>query len=879
MEFLHKIFDTVSGFDKRIDNSEILDYLTKNLSPIFEARPYQKKTFSRFIYYFENDSFEGKQAKPYQLMFNMATGSGKTMIMAGLILYLYKQGYRKFLFFVNSTNIINKTIDNFINTRSSKYLFNKSGISFDGKKVNIKQVDNFEDAGKDDINICFTTIQKLHSDIYTEKENSLTIEDFKEQKIVFISDEAHHINTKTIKQTEIESLAKPSWENTIEKIFHQNLDNILLEYTATLDYEHKNIVEKYKPKVIFRYDLRQFKDDKYSKDVNLLRSDLSDNDRILQAVILNQFKQDIALKNGINLKPVILFKAQKLITESLENKANFHKIIENLTNEQVLNIKNSSTVKIIQKAFKFYEENNKSISHLVKKLKQNFTETNCISVNEENLEKISLKKTDKNQLIEQQYVLNSLEDKNNPIRAIFAVNKLNEGWDVLNLFDIIRLYKTRDSKDGKAGKTTMAEAQLIGRGARYFPFKIDEDQDKFKRKFDKPNNKHELKTIEELHYHTIEDSKYISELKKVLVESGIYDDENDYTEVDLKLKEKFKDTVFYKKAVVFENEKKKNKYEKIQSFSDLGVSKTNIPFKLHSGQGKVTEAFDDSEEIKEEQNGTASESKDVKINKISLHIVKNAIAKNDFFQFSNLIKYFKKLKSISEFISNKNYLGGLGITFNGTAERINNLTNLDYFLSVNVLLSVIEKEISGNLHEYYGTEDFKIITKIKDKFTDVPLKINKNNERAKSQADFLNNKEWYAYDDNFGTSEEKKFVEMFARRIEKLEKTYNEIYLIRNERQLKVYDKKGRRFEPDFVLFVKQKNNPNITYQMFIEPKGIHLKEHDKWKEDFLIELRVKFKDKTVEYDSDKYKLTAVKFYSNKEENEFVKDFEDALFE
>ncbi len=878
MEFLYKEFDTGSRFDKRIDNTEIPDYITRNLNSVFELRPYQQKAFSRFIY-FINNGFDDKQGKPYQLMFNMATGSGKTLIMAGLILYLFKHGYRKFLFFVNSTNIINKTIDNFINTRSSKYLFNKNGISFDGKKVNIKQVDNFEDAGKDDINICFTTIQKLHSDIYAEKENSLTTEDFKEQKIVFISDEAHHINTKTIKQTEIESLAKPSWENTIEKIFNQNLDNLLLEFTATLDYEHKNIVEKYKPKVIFRYDLRQFKDDKYSKDVNLLRSDLSDNDRILQAVILNQYKQDIALKNGIDLKPVILFKAQKLIAESLENKANFHRIIENLTNGQILNIRNSSTVKVIQRAFDFYEKERISISQLLQKLKQNFAETNCISVNEENLEKRSLKKTDKDQLIEQQYVLNSLEDKNNPVRAIFAVNKLNEGWDVLNLFDIVRLYKTRDAKNGKVGKTTMAEAQLIGRGARYFPFKINESQDKYKRKFDKPNHKHELKTIEELHYHTIEDSKYISELKKALVESGIYDDENDYVKVDLKLKEKFKETDFYEKAVVFENEKKKNKYDKIQSLSDLGVSKTNIPFKLHSGQGKVTEVFDDGEEVKEEQNETASEDKDVKVNEIPLHIVKNAITRNNFFQFSNLVKYFKKLKSISEFITNENYLGGLGITFTGTAERIKSITNLDYFLSLNVLLSVVEKEISGNLHEYYGTKDFKIITKIKDKFTDVSLNINKRSERAQSQAAFVKNKKWYAYDDNFGTGEEKKFVEMFARRIEKIEKAYEEIFLIRNERQLKVYDKKGRGFEPDFVLFVKQKTAPNITYQMFIEPKGSHLKEHDKWKEDFLIELREKFKDKTVEYNSDKYKLTAVKFYSNKEENEFVKDFENALFD
>ena len=874
MDFLYNIFDTGSRFNEQINNTEIPESIIKNLSPIFKLRPYQHKAFSRFLYFF-NNGFDDKQAKPYQLMYNMATGSGKTMIMAGLILYLYSQGYRKFLFFVNSTNIINKTIDNFINTRSSKYLFNKNGITFGTKRINIKQVDNFEDAGKDDINICFTTIQKLHSDIYTEKENSLTIEDFKEQKIVFISDEAHHINTKTTKQMKLDSFAKPSWENTIEKVFNQNLENILLEFTATLDYEHKNIVEKYKSKVIFRYDLRQFKDDKYSKDVNLLRSDLSDNDRILQAVILNQYKQDIAINNGIDLKPVILFKAQKLIAESLENKMNFHNIIENLNNDQLLNIKNNSTVAIIKKAFNFYDNENISISQLVRKIKQNFAETNCISVNEENLDKKSIKKGDKNQLIEQQYVLNSLEDKNNPVRAIFAVNKLNEGWDVLNLFDIVRLYKTRDAQNGKAGKTTMAEAQLIGRGARYFPFVFENNQDKYKRKFDKPNHQHDLKVIEDLHYHTIEDSKYISELKKALVESGIYDDENDYSEVELELKEKFKETDFYNKAVVFENEKKKNKYDKIQSFSDLGVSKTNISFKLYSGVGKVSMAFGDNDD----QSETVSDSKDVKVVDIPLHIVKNALSKNIFFHFSNLIKYFKKLKSIKDFVENKKYLGGLGITFIGTAERIKTINNIDYFLALNVLLTTIEKEISGNLHEYYGTEDFKIITKISDKFTDVSLKINKNSERAKSHSEFIKDKEWYAYNDNFGTSEEKKFVEMFARRIEKIDKNYEQIYLIRNERQLKIYDKKGRGFEPDFVLFVKQKNDPNITYQMFIEPKGIYLKEHDKWKEDFLLELREKFKNKTVEYNSDNYKLTAVKFYSNKEENEFVKDFEYALFE
>ena len=54
------------------------------------------------------------------------------------------------------------------------------------------------------------------------------------------------------------------------------------------------------------------------------------------------------------------------------------------------------------------------------------------------------------------------------IRVIFSVNKLNEGWDVLNLFDIVKLYKTQNKTE------TIREAQLIGRGARYCPFDFED---------------------------------------------------------------------------------------------------------------------------------------------------------------------------------------------------------------------------------------------------------------------------------------------------------------------------------------------------------------------------------------------------------------------
>ena len=302
------LYDTLdSAFQLGLLKKDIPDYLKDNLNPKFELRPYQEEAFARFFHCFDNE-FPGKDW-PLHFLFNMATGSGKTLIMAGLILYLYEKGYRNFLFFVNSTNIIEKTRDNFLNPVSSKFLFSEN-IRFNTRRVSVTPVANFEGVNENDINICFTTIQKLHSDLTAEKENSLTYEDFRNKKIVLLSDEAHHMNVRTRAQRD---LTEFNWENTVERIFHQDEDNLLLEFTATLDYSNTFINDKYMNKVLYRYDLRQFRNDGYSKDVYIVQADFEEDDRIIQALILSQYKQEVAAKNRINLKPVILFKAQKTI--------------------------------------------------------------------------------------------------------------------------------------------------------------------------------------------------------------------------------------------------------------------------------------------------------------------------------------------------------------------------------------------------------------------------------------------------------------------------------------------------------------------------------------------------------------------------------------
>ena len=863
-QFLYEQLDSVSkmGFLKK----EIPSFLVENLNSSFELREYQKEAFGRFFHCYHGE-YEGKEY-PLHLLFNMATGSGKTLIMAGLILYLYNQDYRNFLFFVNSTNIIEKTKDNFLNNLSGKYLFNDK-LFFDNKQIQIKSVANFDGVSDSDINICFTTIQKLHIDLHNEKENSLTLEDFKDKKIALIADEAHHGQVQTKQKALSENLEKPNWENTVENIFKQNTGNLLLEFTATMDFLNKNIVEKYKNKIIYKYELKEFRNDGYSKDVELLHTDTDKKVRIIQAIILSQYRQEVAGKYNINLKPVILFKAQKTIADSEENKKLFHKIIDNLKVGDIENIKKRSNVEVLQRAFGFFKDNKITNAILVKKLKDGFAENKCLNMNEKNITN-SISDKERGEINWQQKVLNSLEDKNNKIRAIFAVQKLNEGWDVLNLFDIVRLYEARDSKNNQIGKTTISEAQLIGRGARYCPFKLNDTDDKFKRKYDK-NLDNELRILEELHYHSHNESRYISEIKSALKETGMLDE--DEMEVELKLKEEFRDSGFYKHGLVYANEKKKRNFEKVKSIEDLGVRKKSIDFKILSGSGKQTTVFESGESIVRE--GVSRTGKELKLKDMESHIVKNALAKNEFFNFNNLRKIIPEINSTKEFIEKEKYLAGFKINFS-TEKYISTITNEDKFNAVLKLLFEIENEIKENLTEYQGTDKFmpSLINKI---FTDKKIKIKKGSERENGQVEFLKDKDWYVFNANYGTSEEKAFVELIDRQIEELRKKYKKIYLVRNERQLKLFNfKDGQAFEPDYLLFLVDKAGKEITYQLFLEPKGKHLIEYDKWKNEFLEEIKERFKDKVLEFSkSKKYKIIGLPFYNQETEN----DFKEKLFE
>lgn len=844
------LYERVEGWRDVID-AEVPDYISKNLNPAFELRDYQIKAFENFIMYFENK----KSPRPLQVLFHMATGSGKTLIMAGLILYLYKQGYRNFLFFVNLTNILDKTRENFLKATSSKYLF-ADEIFIDGEKIKINLVENFQSTDENAINICFETTQALHTDVFFRKENKVTEYDFDDKKIVLISDEAHHLNVYTKNGVNAKDENYKSWEQTVTFLFKKNPENILLEFTATCDLSNADIKNFYEDKIIFSYPLKDFCEEKYSKSIMNLRSDFPIMERALQALILSQYRLKLFHDHRLNIKPVILFKS-KTIAESRNFKKEFLDAVKNLDGEYLEKLSEEFTAPIMKRAFEYFSRKGIEFEMLAAELRDDFSESHCISANEDN-------DVENNQIL-----LNSLEDADNPYRAIFEVKKLDEGWDVLNLFDIVRLYETRQSGGKKISSTTISEAQLIGRGSRYCPFKIDDEQPKFQRKYDSDADC-ELRICETLYYHCQNDSRYISELQAALKERGLQFDKN--ISRSYILKDSFKNDDFYKYGVIFLNERTE---KKVPPMSELPVTiREKIYFVTVSAGKSDSGNLMTDEQITDKQIEVYTFRKN--FSEINFAIVCKALRKYPIFKFCSLKKIFPNLTSTKEFITDKNFLRDIQIDIKCNTEKLS--VGVLYKAVCDVLKEIADK-LSLPKKEFEGTKKFTA-RNINEIFVDKTVTYSETHDNGigVSQNDSsvaqnlkidLSSEDWFAHTDHFGTSEEKALVAYFRDHINELKKHYAKIFLVRNERQFKIYDfKTGDAFEPDFVLFLQKKNSSTIEHrQIFIEPKGEHLETKDTWKEKFLLELKETAETKNL------YEVQGFHFFNKEKITDFDKDF------
>lgn len=149
--------------------------------------------------------------------------------------------------------------------------------------------------------------------------------------------------------------------------------------------------------------------------------------------------------NHLSIKPVVFFQS-RLVKDNAANMASIIEMVQNLDGADITRIYEETTSETLKEAEAYFERNGITPDMLALELRNDFSEGHCISAN------------DNSEVEKKQLALNSLEDRTNPYIAVFAVDKLNEGWDVLNLFDIVRLYETRDGKNGIPGKTTIKEA-------------------------------------------------------------------------------------------------------------------------------------------------------------------------------------------------------------------------------------------------------------------------------------------------------------------------------------------------------------------------------------------------------------------------------------
>ena len=863
MPFLYEQLDTLRDFGSY---TEIPPYIQENVNQRFELRPYQIGAFENFITYFENEKM---CRKPTQTLFHMATGSGKTMIMAGLMLYLYKKGYRNFLFFVNLSNIVNKTRENFLNALSSKYLF-ADEIRLNGEHVQIKEVSNFQYSDDDAINICFTTTQGLHSDMWMARENALSDDDFANKKVVFISDEAHHLNvdTKTLAKNKDEQDNYKSWEYTVRRIFEMNKDNVLLEFTATCDIHNPQIRAEYESKIVYDYPLSKFRADGYSKEIKTLRSDVSVMERAIQAIMLSQYRLKVFQDNRLSVKPVVLFKAAK-IADSNAFMEDFIDTVKNLTCDELRRVSELTDNETLGEAYAYFEKNGISFEQLAQDLRDDFSAEHCIYAN------------DDKEAAARQIALNSLEDATNPYRAVFEVKKLDEGWDVLNLFDIVRLYETRQSSGKRISPATISEAQLIGRGARYCPFQIDDEQEKYKRKYDTDID-NPLRICEELYYHCQNDSRYIGELNNALREIGV-DIENQTVRTYV-LKDTFKADSLYREGLVFTNDRVEKSRNDVDGLLP-SVREHIYAVKLSTGSSGEDTIFGVGNALTERAVATYTYRTDIKtIADMNYAIVHKALCKYCVFKFNTLKSYFPNLKSTKEFITSPKYLGAIKIEI--TSKYETPTPSILFSACVNVLGKVAES-VSDIEITYVGTTEFKP-TRISEMFKDKKCNytIVHDGGVGYSQNDAsvpngrkidLSKEDWFAFEDNFGTSEEKAFVAYFKSFIPRLKEKYDKVFLVRNERQLHIYSfDGGERFEPDYLLFLHKQNDAGYEQlQVFIEPKGTHLISDDKWKEDFLLEIEDKAVTTKIFVDDNKYKIWGFHFFNTDVRmNEFAKDMD-----
>lgn len=262
--------------------------------------------------------------------------------------------------------------------------------------------------------------------------------------------------------------------------------------------------------------------------------------------------------------------------------------------------------------------------------------------------------------------------------------------------------------------------------------------------------------------------------------------------------------------------------------------------------------------------------------KVGNNVIRSA--KNLFptFSYNSLHSLYPSLKSCGEFVRSENYLARLQVKVIGKYATLYGYGQADKLYIAKEVLRQLEPLLRTRGRTYRGTKTFQPEPFKRVFRENIVLKVNipegskqevGHSQKSPVNAEYtldLSEKDWYAYNDNFGTSEEKALVKYIDGIMPKLEEKYDEIYLVRNEKDIRIFSfDEGRPFEPDYVMFFRIRGDSDKydNLQVFVEPKGNQLLKTDGWKEKFLLQIR-QIADVRWMTATDSYNVWGLPFYN-----------------
>lgn len=354
----------------------------------------------------------------------------------------------------------------------------------------------------------------------------------------------------------------------------------------------------------------------------------------------------------------------------------------------------------------------------------------------------------------------------------------------------------------------------------------------------------------------------------------------------ISLKESFKKTELYKAGHIFLNERRSYSREDVFGLNNRVIDQL-YKVQLRTGYLMSSVAFEAGNSGK----GAEQKSKEYELSAFGVQIIRKAMQRLEFYEFANLRGSLPHLQSVQEFITSDKYLGTIRLEVSGLPEQIINLTPDEKLDATLQTLEKIAVGIISDKVEFKGTKLFKPST-IKATFTDKILNFMLDDEGDKEFGRSMNSigetsyhlnlstRDWYVFDDCFGTSEEKMLIQFIDKRYEDLKTRYSEAWLIRNEKHFKLYNfDDGRPLEPDFVLYlIGKETRDTMHYQVFVEPKGAHLLRADEWKENFLKSIKANFEIEQL-FANKKYAVWGLPFYNSEQRRKEFTDVFDELLE